>query len=291
MKCLLTAVLLVSVCAFAQDLTGVIDLHVHCDPDNSPRAMDAIDVAKLAKGRGLRALVLKNHNDSTAPLAFIVNKEVPGIQVFGGIALNRAVGGINPAAVAHMASLHGGWGRIVWMPTADAENQIRSNGGKGPFVKISENGQLLPQVKEVIALIAKNKLVLATGHSSAAEDLLLIREARRAGVDRIVVTHPMVPPVAMTIAQMKEAAESGAFLEFTYMQLLPKARATIQEYVKAIRAVGPEHCVISSDLGRVGHPSHPDGMQAFIKELLQEGLTTSDIDRMAKTNPAKILGL
>ena len=67
----------------------------------------------------------------------------------------------------------------------------------------------------MIAAIARHKLVLATGHSSAEEDLLLVSEARRAGVEHIVVTHPMVAPVNMTIPQMKQAAAGGAYLEFT----------------------------------------------------------------------------
>src|ERR1700676_4529346 len=104
-------------------LAGTIDIHVHSDPDNRPRSIDAIDVAKLARARGMRAIVLKNHYDPTAALAYIVRKEVPGLDVFGGIDLNLTVGGMNPAAVDHMARVSGGWGRLVWMSTFDAENQ------------------------------------------------------------------------------------------------------------------------------------------------------------------------
>src|SRR5438445_5910164 len=84
---------------FAQTLNGVVDIHAHCDPDSMPRSIDAIDLAKLARDRGMRALVLKNHYEPTASLAFLVRKAVPGIELFGGIALNRTVGGVNPAAV------------------------------------------------------------------------------------------------------------------------------------------------------------------------------------------------
>src|SRR5258707_5216717 len=108
----------------AQPLNGVIDIHVHSDPDSVPRSIDAIDLARLAKSRGMRALVLKNHYEPTASLAYVVRQEVPGIEVFGGIDLNRTVGGINPAAVERMTLVKGGWGRLVWMPTFDAENQV-----------------------------------------------------------------------------------------------------------------------------------------------------------------------
>src|SRR5256886_11827872 len=106
----------------AQPLSGVIDIHVHSDPDSVPRSIDAIDLARLAKSRGMRGLVLKNHYESTASLAYIVRKEVPGIEVFGGIDLNRAVGGLNTAAIERMVLITGGWGRVIWMPTFDAEN-------------------------------------------------------------------------------------------------------------------------------------------------------------------------
>jgi hypothetical protein len=146
----------------AQQLKGVIDIHVHSDPDSVPRSIDAIDLARLAKSRGMRALVLKNHYEPTASLAYVVRKEVPGIEIFGGIDLNLTVGGVNPAAVERMTMVKGGWGRFVWMPTFDAENQVRYSKEDRPFVAVSRNGELLPEVRKVIALIAKQHLVLAT---------------------------------------------------------------------------------------------------------------------------------
>jgi hypothetical protein len=276
----------------AQTLKGVVDIHAHCDPDSVPRSIDAIDLAKLARDRGIRALVLKNHYEPTASLAFLVRKVVPGIELFGGIALNRTVGGVNPAAVERMTRVKGGWGRVVWMPTFDAENQVRYSKESRPFVRVSKDGHLLPEVLEVLALIAKNKLTLATGHSSPAEDLMLIREARRAGITSIVVTHGMLPPVAMTVTQMREAAGLGAYIEFVYNALIGATKAfELPEYAAAIRAVGPEHCILSSDLGQAGNPLHPDGLEAFFAALRSQGFTVSEIERMAKNNPARLLGL
>src|SRR6266852_566351 len=184
-----------------QTLNGVVDIHVHSDPDSVPRSIDAIDAAKLAHSRGMRGLVLKNHYEATASLAYLVRKEVPGIELFGGIALNRTVGGVNPAAVERMTRVKGGWGRVVWMPTFDAENQVRFSNENRPLVSVSKGGVLVPEVREVIALIAKHHLTLATGHSSPQEDLMLIREARAGGVQSIVVTHGMLPPVGMNVEQ------------------------------------------------------------------------------------------
>ena len=115
---------------------------------------------------------------------------MPGIEIFGGIDLNRSVGGVNPAAVERMAMLKGGWGRVVSFPTLDAENQARESHEDRRFVPVSRNGQLLPEVKQVIALAAKLNLVVETGHSSAEEGLMIVREAHRQGVPHIVVAPP-----------------------------------------------------------------------------------------------------
>lgn len=284
------ALCLSSAALLAQSLHGVIDIHVHCYPDTAPRSIDAIDIAKLARSRGMRGLVLKNHYEPTAGLAYIVRKEVPGIEVFGGISLDRTVGGVNPAAVEHMANMKGGYGRVVWMPTIDSENQVRYDNAKRPFVSVSKDGKLLPEVNETLVIIAKHNLVLETGHSSAAECLMLISAGKAAGIAHMVVTHAMVAPIKMTIKQMKEAAAMGAYIEFAYLGLLEK-EVGLSDYVAAIRAVGPGHCILSSDLGQAKNPLHPDGLEDFFKELHSGGISVPDIDRMAKTNPARMLAL
>ena len=276
----------------ARLLAGAIDIHVHSDPDNRPRSIDAIDVAKLAKSRGMRAIVLKNHYDPTAALAYIVRKEVPGIEVFGGIDLNLTVGGINPAAVEHMTGVSGGWGRFVWMSTFDAENQVHYSKENRPLVSVSRNGELLPEVKQVIAIIAKHDLVLATGHVSPAEGLMLLREGRRQGAKHMVVTHAMNEPVLMNVSQMQEAAKSGAFLEFVGGSLAtPDAAARIDKFADAIRKIGPGFCILSSDLGQKGNALPPDGFGEFLVAMHVRGFTEQEIDRMSKSNPAQLLGL
>ena len=278
------------------DLAGVIDIHVHSDPDSLPRSIDAIDLAKLAKQRGMRGLVLKNHYESTAALAYVVRKEVPGIEIFGGIDLNRSVGGINPAAIERMVLMKGGWGKVVWMPTFDNENQVKASKENRPFVSVSKNGHLLPEVEEVIRLVAKHQLTLETGHSSAADGLLIVHAARQAGVQHVVVTHAMSDPISMTIPQMQQAAREGAYIEFVYGATIPPnngtpARLKMSDYAKAIRAVGPQSCILSSDLGQPGRPLHPDGLAQFYQALRKEGISQADIDLMSKTNPARALGL
>ena len=276
----------------ARVLAGAIDIHVHSDPDNVPRSIDGIDVAKLARAKGMRGLVLKNHYDPTAGLAFLARKEAPGLDVFGGIDLNLTVGGMNPVAVEHMTQVAGGWGRVVWMSTFDAENQVRYSKENRPFVSVARNGALLSDTKAVISVIAKHGLALATGHVSAQEGLMLLREGRQQGVQHMVVTHAMNAPISMDVPQMQEAAKLGAFIEFTGSSLAtPEAAARIDRFAGAIRKVGPQFCILSSDLGQKANALPPDGFAAFLLALRAKGFTEQELDRMSKQNPARLLGL
>jgi hypothetical protein len=276
----------------AQDLKGVIDLHVHSGPDSMPRSIDAVDIVRLANQRGLRAVVLKNHFEPTASLAYLAGKLNPGIQVFGGIALNRTIGGINPAAVLRMTQVTGGLGRFVWMPTFDSENQVKLSGESRPSVPIARDGVLLPEVIEVLKLIAGHDLVLATGHSSPADPLLLKREPTRLGVKRILITHALMPPIKMSPAEMKEAAAEGAYIEFVCNEVIgPRSVVSVAESAAAIRAVGVGHSILASDLGQPGNPLHPEGLETLFAELRAAGFGVPDIERMSKLNPATLLGL
>lgn len=272
----------------AQSLNGVFDIHAHADPDGMARSIDAIALGRLVKAAGMRGMVLKNHYESTAGLAYLVRKDTPGLEVFGGIALNLPVGGINPAAVEWMTKVKGGYGRVVWMPTYDSQHHVTTQREQRAFVPVSKDGKLLPDVVRVIGLIAQHKLVLATGHSSPEEVLLLIREAKRQGVEHIVVTHATNNFVGMSVAQMREAAALGALLEFVWVR---PGTAAVAATVQAIRSVGPESCILSSDLGQAANPLHPAGLEGFFAELLKQGLTQAEIDRMSKRNPAVLLGL
>jgi len=276
----------------ARELAGSIDIHVHSLPDDRPRSINAVDVAKLARSRGMRAIVLKNHYESTAGLAYLVRTLVPGLDVFGGIDLNLTVGGMNPAAVEHMTRVSGGWGRVVWMSTFDAENQVRFSKENRPFVSVARGGDLLPAAKQVVALIAKHNLVLATGHTSPQEALMLLREGRRQGAQHMVVTHAMNPVVGMTVLQMQEAAKLGAFIEVVGGSVVAAdADARLSLFAEGIRKVGPEFFILASDLGQPANALPPDGFGAFLVALRARGFTEQEVDRMAKQNPARLLGL
>jgi hypothetical protein len=276
--------------SFAQ-LEGAIDAHVHSAPDSVARSVTAIEVAQLARRHRMRAMLYKNHYAETASLAFLVAQVVPEVEAYGGIALNRAVGGINLQAVERMALMTGGHGRVVWLPTFDSEHGHRNNTPNPNFVPVSRNGALLPGVLELFALMNELDLALATGHSSPEENLLIVRQARAAGIERIVVTHPSSYLVEMSTDLQREAASLGALLEYPIALALPGGEIPFDEFAQQIREVGPENVVLSTDLGQAGNPVHTDGFLTAVTRLLDAGFTQRDIDLMIRDNPARLLGL
>ncbi len=288
-------------------LRGAIDVHTHLDPDSfgphsrqAARALDVVDMARRARAAGMRGFVIKQHYDQTAQLAYLARKAVPEVEVFGMLCCNRAVGGLNPEAVHHFAEVVGGHARIVSMPSWDAENYVRqSRSPNRPGVPVSRDGVLLPEAVTLIETIASAKirdssakLALATGHLSAEETLLVIRAARSKGIEQIVVTHAMGHPINMSVAQMKQAAELGAYVEFV-ANFVTGARATFtaQQYVDAIRAIGPAHVVLSSDSGQANHPFPDDLLARAAQQLHEGGLSHAELRAMLVENPATLLSM
>ena len=269
-------------------LAGIIDFHAHAGPDSRPRSLNDIEAARLMKQAGLRGMVLKNHFTMTADRAALAMTQVAGLEVFGGVALNLAVGGINPEAVRQMVAFDGGRGKVVWLPTFDAEFYVTRAGGGLPFVRIVEGGAPVPPLVEVFSLVAEHDLVLAMGHSSPEEVLLLIPEAKRQGVRHILVTHVFSQDA--TRGQMRQMASEGAVMELDWLKV-HTGEQSIENYANVIREIGAEHFLISSDFGQAVNPPHAEGLRGFIRALLDGGVTQAQIDLMARTNPARLLGL
>ena len=269
-------------------LAGVVDLHFHTGPDSRPRSVDDIEASRLAAEAGMRAILLKNHFTMTADRAAIAMRQVDGLEIFGGLVLNRAVGGINPEAVRQMATFSGGRGKVVWLPTFDSEYAATSSGSDGPYVSILEDGEPLPAVLEVFELLAEHDLTLAMGHSAPGEVLRLLPEARRLGVPRVLVTH--VFSQGATREQMRQMAEEDAIMEIDWLAVYSGGR-TIEDYVAAIRDLGAEAFFMSSDLGQEGNPVHANGLRAYVRAMLEAGITEEEIDTMIRRNPARLLGL
>lgn len=282
---------------------GTIDFHVHSDPDVFGRSVDDIDVAVLAKRKGMRGLVLKNHVTMTADRAALVMKAVPGIEVFGGIVLNNSVGGINPAAVEWMHRMAGGRGKVVWLPTFDSDKHVKTLvDPNGSGIVVAPNGVVTPQVEEVLKIIAREHLVLATGHVHAAEVVAVVKRAKELGVKNMLITHALTNIPGLSMEQVRQVTQMGAYIEYCYLQSMtgPDAqyawmrhwkKVSLKDLARVIADIGAKSIVLSTDLGQHGNMTHPDGMEDMITGLLKEGVSQADIDLMAKKNPARLLGL
>lgn len=273
-------------------LDGAIDIHAHYGPDTYNRQWDVFEIAARAQERGMRGLVIKSHWTESATVANLARRyAAPGLEVFGSLSLNASVGGVNPMAVRAFAEIDGHYGKVVWMPTHDSEHEVLTNGDVRPYVRVSQDGVLLPQVFEVLDLIAQYDLTLATGHVSADEMLQIMHAARERGINRIIVTHPGLGPqyTDPSIEQLQEAAAMGGYAEVVANTLYSEPSRSAK--IAMIRALGPEHCIISSDSGLVGTPNHADAMVLTANILREAGFTEDELDLMFKTNPARVLGL
>ena len=282
---------------------GVIDMHVHSHPDVFGRNMDDIDVAQLAKARGMRGILLKNHVSETASRAALVMKVVPGIEVFGGIVLNKAVGGVNPDAVEWMHRVYGGRGKVVWLPTFESDKHVKTLAKPDAVgLTVAPNGQVTPQMEAILKIIARENLLLATGHVHPEEIIAVTRRARELGVKNILVTHGLTNVPGLTMAQAKEVAAMGAVIEVCFLQFLAGPNAPLaflthwtqigaKHVAQAVKEIGAKSLVISSDLGQSANMTHPDGLEVAIAQMKAAGVSDADIDVMMRRNPARLLGL
>jgi orotidine-5'-phosphate decarboxylase len=286
-------------------LTGTFDMHVHAAPDVVSRSIHDFELAQKAKEMGMRGVVTKNHEFITNDRAYLVRQVVPGIEVFGGITMNDSVGGINPAAVKSMIKFTGGCGKIVWLPTTDSAHHksfFAKKPDAGGIRVIDAAGQAVPELRKVLKLVAQAGIIFATGHVSPKEALAAAKAATEEGVRKILITHAMQSPGEMTVDDLKRCVETGAIIEHAYLSYLmgPQAalgwmrgwkHVSMEDFANAIKAVGAENCIISTDLGQYLNPTPADGMKEFILELKKRGITDEQIHWMARKNPARLLGL
>src|SRR5229473_3412835 len=273
-------------------IAGLMDTHVHTAPDVFGRSLDDDEVANLYKERGLEALVLKNHVVATADRAWFARKHFPGLKVFGGI---------NPDAVTWMWRMQGGFGRVVWFPTFDADHHVKHFKDAPEGIKgLGADGKVLPTVREVLKICAEQKLVVHTGHLSPTEALAVIEAGRDAGVSRLVVTHAQFEVVNMSLEQMEKAASMGAKLELCAMGTLmgPEAhlawmrhwrRVKVEETAAAVKQLGAQNFVLATDLGQTGNPSPADGLQLFVTDLMKAGVSKDDVTKMGREVTGSLL--
>jgi hypothetical protein len=286
------------------DIRGAVDVHVHSEPDLFPRIADDVGVARHAASVGLRALSLKCHSERTTSRAYLTEQLVPGIQVIGGIVLNRAVGGINPAAVESALQLGA---KHVWMPTVDAANHARTFGSTGAYDKQSSivakstdtgievfdgEGNPIDGLIDVLDLTAQHGAILSTCHLSIPEIEFLVSTARQRGVEKIMITHPFFKVPALDLEGLKRLVAQGAYAEFGYCTVSPMwNHAPLARVVEAILAIGPEHCILMSDAGQRHNPMPAECLRVFAQSVHESGVSEEGVDRMIRQNPLDLLEL
>jgi hypothetical protein len=281
-------------------IAGAIDMHIHIGPESRlKRRQDSLQLAQTARDTGMRAIVLKNREYGTVALARLVQDLVPEVLTFGSLTLDNESGGLNPGAVLAWVRMGA---RVVWMPTATAANSkskvLRSRGldlpGEGQSV-LNPRGKLLPEVKEIIQIVKDHDVVLGTGHLAPQEVFVLVEEAIKAGVKKVVVTHVLQDQLMDTILTNEEIirlAKMGAFIEYSYWTCENNiSRVAPNLLVKSIKLVGAEHCIMTTDFGQIDNPPAPEGMRAFIRAMLQGGIEEKEIETMVRKNPARLLNL
>ncbi|RJQ48650.1 MAG: hypothetical protein C4530_24295 [Desulfobacteraceae bacterium] len=278
----------------AQELMkGALDIHIHIAPDpNRRRRVDGIEAAVQAKEAGMRGVVFKSHDYNTTPVAVTVQKMVPEVELYGGVSLDFEVGGLNPHAVEAAGKLGS---KIIWMPTFSSKNDmLKKNIPDKGITMLDEKGRILPVVNEILEIIKHNGMTLATGHLSTQEIFLLLEAAEKKEIERILITHPLSRWVGPTISvedQMK-MIRPGLYFEHCFVSCMPHSdRMHPKEIAEAIRRIGPEHCIMSTDFGQITNPPPVEGMRIYIEFMLAHGITADEIVTMTRTNPASALAL
>jgi hypothetical protein len=281
-------------------LHGAYDLHVHCPPDVVPRAQDGLALARDARQAGLAGMLLKDHTAPTVGRVQALNQITGGLpHLISALVLNPPVGGLNPFAVE--AALREG-ADVVYMPTYSARHQIavlgpdafaraypRPGGGWPGIAVLDDAGALKPEALDILDLIAEYDAVLATGHLSPEEVLALLAEARGRGVRRMMVTHASSKTPGMSVEQQREAVGCGAWIEHCLMGLIQGGDPLVESMRDQIRALGPEHVILSSDLGQAANGPVVAGFSRLLDRLRRAGLEDDEVRMMVVDNPGKLV--
>lgn len=290
-------------------LRGAYDMHVHSAPDVLPRKFGDLELARRTVACGMAGFVLKSHYTCTADRATLIRELFPTVRAFGALALNNSIGGLNPLAVDIAGRLGT---RVVWLPTVDSANElanvsgqkdetklpywmsiareVRSLGIAGEWLRVtSEDGTVTEATRHCLELIAKYDMVLATGHIEPAALAAVIRAAREAKVQRIVVTHPEFPTTFLGIEEQRALVSQGVFFErcFTTPHT---GKVSWQRVFENVRSVGPSSTILSTDLGQTTAPYVDEGLALYTGKMLDAGFSEAELRQMLQTNPAQVLG-
>jgi hypothetical protein len=281
------------------NIKNFIDLHVHIGPEPIPRKFTISEIVKKQAGK-IKGLALKNHFYPTTPMIESDEK----IQLIGSVTLNNYIGGLNSDAVYASAKLQ--QPIIVWFPTINAENFLKQGKHEIPIewvgknfksryskditpVKITKNNILVPEAREVLNAIKQNNCILATGHITWREAKILVKEALKIGIEKIIVTHPIYQLINMPVRVQKELAQNkGVYIEQCYT-MYSIDKIPVGKIADQIKIIGAENCIISSDVGQMNSPSPSEAMKKFCRLLTKQGITKKELRIMGEVNPKKLI--
>lgn len=274
---------------------GVIDLHIHSGPDVKMRKMNDLELMEASVRLGVRAVVIKSHHVPTMDRATLTNlicrqrHPEANFTMFGGIALNQSVGGLNPYAVEAALKLGA---KVVWLPTLDAANQRKKDGQSGG-IELTRDGKVVPELIPIFELTRDYDVMLQTGHISGSECFPVAEAARKAGVQKIVVTHPEYHIVDMDIEQQRRIVlDYDVLLEREYAQPVGSVfKSNLANNVEAIRTIGCEHFIIATDSGQTTTPYWYDALSESLDYYYDAGFTAEEMDTMTRRNPGRMLGI
>ena len=280
-------------------LQGVIDMHVHSNPDLRTRAYDDFELMEAGIRVGARAIVIKTHQGTTMDRAYLCNRHNQVVHggdnhftMFGSITLNRVVGGINPVAVETALKLGA---KVVWLPTQSAKGHMEKMGQDlSKCVEVTRDGKVLPEVKSVLQLVKDHDAVLGTGHISPEECFLVVEEAKKMGIDKVVVTHPEWWIVGMSVEdQLRLVKDYDVYLERCYAQNMGggKYKSNLPDNVEIIKTCGYKNVMISTDGGQVENPHWELALGEYLDYLADHGIPEDQIYYMTHTIQEQLLGL
>ncbi|QQR38453.1 DUF6282 family protein [Devosia rhizoryzae] len=289
--------------AAARVLKGALDLHVHSGPSTMPRQLDHMQAAEEAIAAGMRGVLFKDHHYSSAPIIPMMERLIdkPDFAMYSGLVLNNSTGGFNPYVVDAQIKMGA---KLIWMPTAQSANHIRSSHRKSRLVSnvklldspllsvVDELGNVLDVVKQILDQIAEAEVILSSGHLHVWEIWKLFDEARSRGVKRLLINHPMYG-LHFTYEDIAEFAKLGVIVEQSAAMYVD-SRFNVyspKELKEHIDAAGVANSSIGSDLGQVDNPTPVEGMRQAVKLCLALGYSEAEVRTMVVDNPARLVGL
>lgn len=285
-------------------LVGGVDLHTHPAPSPFPRRMSILDAARDAESVGFKAIVCKSHHHSMQMDILALGSaglEDVNVQVYGGVALNRTVGGLNPYAV-ELALRMGG--RVVWFPTiaSRAHLDFHAHNDSGfplagvplrenePLTVLDEKGQLNADAQDILQVIAAESAILNCGHLPADEIDVLVPGAISAGVERILVNHPDFV-IGATPQRVAEWARQGVVIELCLAMVVGRqpSEDPVAKVAPYLQAAGIGRTIFSSDLGQQNNPLPMTAYRRMTRALVDAGTSEQDIRSLVGGTAAQLL--